>query len=57
MEVAASFTQLLDGMRYLAENKTDLLFLDIEMPAITGFGLLKALAAKPKVINTTAHRN
>jgi len=57
MEVAASFTQPLDGMPYLAENKIDLLFLDIEMPAITGFGLLRALAVKPKVIVTTAHRN
>jgi len=55
--VAASFTRPLEAMPYLSANHIDLLFLDIEMPAITGFGLLKAMTAKPKVIITTAHRN
>jgi DNA-binding LytR/AlgR family response regulator len=57
VKVAASFTKPLEAMQYLAENPVDLLFLDIEMPAITGFGLLKTLTIKPKVIITTAHRN
>ena len=43
--------------QYLAEHAVDLLFLDIEMPAISGFGLLKTLTHPPKVIITTAHRN
>jgi len=57
IKVAASFTNPLEGLQYLSENRTDLLFLDIEMPAITGFSLLKAMFSKPKVIITTAHRN
>jgi len=55
--VDATFTKPLAGAQYLTEHPTDLLFLDIEMPAITGFGLLKALTNPPKVIITTAHRN
>ena len=57
IKVAASFTRPLEGLQYIAKNHIDLLFLDIEMPAITGFGLLKSLSAPPKVIITTAHRN
>ncbi len=57
LSVVATFTKPLSGAQYLAEHPTDLLFLDIEMPAITGFGLLKTLTNPPKVIITTAHRN
>lgn len=57
IKVVATFTKPLSGAQYLAEHTIDLLFLDIEMPAITGFGLLKTLAHSPKVIITTAHRN
>jgi DNA-binding LytR/AlgR family response regulator len=35
----------------------DLLFLDIEMPGISGLGFLKSLPSKPMVIFITAYRN
>jgi DNA-binding LytR/AlgR family response regulator len=35
----------------------DILFLDIQMPGMTGIELLKALKYKPKIIFTTAHRD
>jgi len=57
INVVSTFTNPLLGAQYLAEHTVDLLFLDIEMPAITGFGLLKTLSHPPKVIITTAHRN
>ena len=57
IRVVATFTNTLQGAQYLAEHPIDLLFLDIEMPAITGFALLKTLTHPPKVIITTAHRN
>jgi len=34
----------------------DLLFLDIQMPKLTGIDFLKTLASRPKVIFTTAYR-
>lgn len=55
--VAASFSDPLEAAQFLASNHTDLLFLDIEMPTLTGFGLLKSMTSVPQVIITTAHRD
>ncbi len=56
-EVKASFTNPLEAAKYLRENRTDLIFLDIEMPVLSGFELLSSLPDPPKVIITTAHRD
>lgn len=45
----------LDAIETLRKNAVDLLFLDIQMPEITGLSLLKALNKKPLVILTTAY--
>jgi DNA-binding LytR/AlgR family response regulator len=41
-------------MEVMRENKTDLLFLDIEMPKLSGIDMLKSLREKPITIFTTA---
>jgi DNA-binding LytR/AlgR family response regulator len=41
----------------LQQQKPDMLFLDIEMPYLSGIELLKALKDPPKVILTTAYEN
>jgi two-component system, LytTR family, response regulator len=46
-----------DALVILNSNPIDLLFLDIQMPQITGFQLLKTLLSPPSVIITTAHRD
>ena len=43
-------------MIFLESNKVDLMFLDIQMPEITGLELMNAIENPPKVIFTTAHR-
>ncbi|PWV55695.1 LytTR family DNA-binding domain-containing protein [Chitinophaga sp. S165] len=40
---------------FLKQEAVDLLFLDIEMPYLSGIDLLKTLARPPKVIFTTAY--
>ena len=55
LELQASFTNAFDAMSYLNTNKVDLLFLDINMPDITGLEFLKSLTTKPNVIFTTAY--
>jgi DNA-binding LytR/AlgR family response regulator len=45
------------AMETLQQETVDLLFLDIEMPGISGLGFLKSLATKPMVIFITAYRN
>jgi DNA-binding LytR/AlgR family response regulator len=46
-----------DAFRQLQQHSFDLLFLDIEMPQLTGFDLLKSLPNRPLVIITTAYRD
>lgn len=45
----------LTAIEILRSTAVDLLFLDIQMPEITGISLLKALQKKPLVILTTAY--
>lgn len=45
----------IEAMNFLRENTIDLMFLDINMPEISGMELLKILPAPPKTILTTAY--
>ncbi|MBF4516692.1 response regulator transcription factor [Flavobacterium sp. ANB] len=45
----------IEAMDYLRENKVDLMFLDINMPEISGMELLKIIPIHPKTILTTAY--
>lgn len=45
----------IEAMNYLRDNPVDLMFLDINMPEITGMELLKILPTHPKIILTTAY--
>lgn len=44
-----------EAAEYLRENPVDLMFLDIDMPEMTGLELLKQLENPPKTILTTAY--
>ena len=55
VEVMASFRDPVKAIDYLQQNKVDLLFLDINMPKLTGMEFLNILEQKPKVIFTTAY--
>lgn len=43
------------AMKALREKKIDLVFLDIQMPELTGINMLKALQTRPMIIFTTAY--
>lgn len=45
----------IEAMNYIRENPVDLMFLDIDMPEITGLELLKILPSQPRTILTTAY--
>jgi DNA-binding LytR/AlgR family response regulator len=46
-----------EAFRQLQQQPVDLLFLDIQMPQLTGFDLLKTLTRRPLVVLTTAYRD
>lgn len=56
LEAVAICTNALDAFEILKTKKIDLLFLDIQMPTLTGIEFLKSLRNPPKVILTTAYR-
>lgn len=47
----------IDAFQLLQQQAFDLIFLDIEMPLLTGLDLLKSLKDPPNVIITTAYRD
>jgi two-component system, LytTR family, response regulator len=55
LTLKATFDNAVDALKYLSTNKTDLLFLDIQMERMTGLDLLCALPDRPQVILTTAY--
>ncbi len=50
-----TFTRTLEAKKYLGEFPVDLIFLDINMPEISGIDFYKGLAQDTMVIFTTAH--
>lgn len=55
IQLSATFTNAFDAISYLQHNKTDLIFLDIKMPDISGIDFLSSLSNPPMVIFTTAY--
>ncbi len=55
LNLIKTFANPLEAIDFLRENPVDLLFLDIQMPEITGISLLKVLKKKPLVVLTTAY--
>ena len=53
---SGNFFNGFEALEFLRKNKVDLLFLDINMPKLTGFELIKSLSKPPKVIVTSAHQ-
>lgn len=55
LELVAMCKNPMEAAAILQEEKIDLMFLDIQMPQITGISFLKGLPEKPYVIFTTAY--
>ncbi|MBV6646002.1 MAG: response regulator transcription factor [Cyclobacteriaceae bacterium] len=57
LSLLKTFTNPVKAFEFLGKNPVDLIFMDIQMPQLTGLDLVKSLINKPKIIFTTAYRD
>jgi DNA-binding LytR/AlgR family response regulator len=57
LELVGTFRNGIAAFTFVQQNTVDLIFLDIEMPKLSGIEFLKTLKKSPKVIITTAYRD
>jgi len=55
LQLVASFTNPIEALQLLGQQKIDLVFLDIQMPELSGIDFIKTIQGKSKVILTTAY--
>ncbi|MFR7877442.1 MAG: LytR/AlgR family response regulator transcription factor [Butyricimonas paravirosa] len=55
LELESSCSSALEAMRVLSEKEIDLMFIDINMPDLSGMDFVKSLVRKPMIIFTTAY--
>lgn len=55
IELIAECENGFEGLKVINEQKPDLVFLDVQMPKLTGFEMLELLEFKPEIIFTTAY--
>ena len=56
LEMLQVFDDAVSGAEFIRKIPVDILFVDINMPDITGLDLVRSLEEKPIIIFTTAHR-
>lgn len=56
IEVVATYTNPLKAYSVLEQEKIDVIFLDINMPQLSGFAFIENLSYKPSIVITTAYR-
>ena len=56
IEIVAKCESAVEAFEILRKKKIDLIFLDIQMPELTGIDFIKSISNPPKVILTTAYR-
>jgi DNA-binding LytR/AlgR family response regulator len=57
LQLVRTFEDAISAAEFLKSKAVDLIFLDINMPDITGIDLARSLALKPMIIFTTSYRN
>ena len=57
VKLVAKCSNAIEAFETLKQKDVDLIFLDIQMPELTGIEFLKSLSNPPLVIFTTAYRN
>lgn len=54
LQMLGEFQSAIEANNFLSKNSVDMIFLDVEMPKMSGMDLLKSLDEKPLIVLTTA---
>jgi two-component system LytT family response regulator len=55
LNLAGTFTNPIEALELLGQQRIDLVFLDIQMPELSGIDFIKAIHGKTRIILTTAY--
>ena len=55
LQLAGKCTNAIEAIQFLKENSVDLIFLEIQMPGLTGLQFIQSLTQKPMIILVTAY--
>ncbi len=55
LKLVGSYDNAIEAMKVIQEKKVDLIFLDIQMPGLTGLQFIQSLTVKPLIILVTAY--
>lgn len=55
LQLVASCDNALEAMKVMEQQKVDLIFLDIQMPGLTGLQFIQSMTVKPMIILITAY--
>ncbi len=55
MELSGAFTSSLEALRFLQDTEVDAMFIDINMPDLSGIELVRSLPSAPLTVLTTAY--
>jgi len=56
MELVATFNNAIEALAIIENGEIDVIFLDINMPKMSGLDFLRSLLIKPHIVITTAYR-
>ncbi|HSZ85180.1 MAG TPA: response regulator, partial [Puia sp.] len=55
LQLVAKCSNAMEAMKVLQQQSVDLIFLDIQMPGLTGLQFIQSMAIKPMIILITAY--
>lgn len=55
LQLAGKCTNAIEAIQFLKEHSVDLIFLDIQMPGLTGLQFIQSLTQRPMIILVTAY--
>jgi two-component system LytT family response regulator len=55
LELSAKCSNAMQAMQFMQQNEVDLIFLDIQMPGLTGLQFIQSMKVRPLIILVTAY--